>query len=280
MQSIEPEGRARLLVRRSNWPTATKYNSMATMARHVNADALMADQSLAFERPLTTVDVVIFTVREAALQVLLVKRHAESGDPFPGHWALPGGFIDTARDRDLPGCALRKLREKTGVEAPYLEQLGSWGSATRDPRGWSATHAYFALIPSNHLDLTPGGNAADSRWFSVDGDRIRQTLAFDHAILLKAAIARLRAKVEYTSLPAFLMQDEFTLTELQHMYETILARELEKKAFRTRLLSADILEPVARMKSGANRPAQLYRLKRKRQPHLFARPFGSAQPPP
>ena len=229
---------------------------------------------------MTTVDVVIFTVLQGALQVLLVMRRSDPGDPFPGQWALPGGFIDTTRDRDLPACALRKLREKTGVEAPYLEQLGSWGSATRDPRGWSATHVYFALIPADHLDLTPGGNAADSRWFAVEGDRIRQTLAFDHAVLLKSAISRLRAKVEYTSLPAFLMPDEFTLTELQQMYETILGRELEKKAFRTRLLSADLLESVARMKSGANRPAQLYRLKRKRQPHLFSRPFGSAQSPP
>ena len=240
----------------------------------------MVDQSLAFEKPLSTVDVVIFTVLDAALQVLLVQRHTHPHDPFPGQWALPGGFIDTTRDRDLAACALRKLREKTSVEAPYLEQLGSWGSATRDPRGWSATHVYFALIPASDLDLTPGGNAADSRWFRIHGDRVRQALAFDHAILLQAAISRLRAKVEYTSLPAFLMPDEFTLTELQHTYETLLARELEKKAFRTRLLAADLLEPVPRMKSGANRPAQLYRLKYRGQPHLFSRPFGSAHAPP
>lgn len=239
-------------------------------------DVLMLDQSLAFERPFTTVDVVIFTVRESSLQVLLVQRRAEPGDPFPGQWALPGGFIDTTLDSNLAACALRKLRDKTGVDAPYLEQLASWGDGTRDPRGWSATHVYFSLIPSNHLDLTPGGNAADSRWFNVHDDHVQQPLAFDHAILLKAAIARLRAKVEYTSLPAFLMPDEFTLTELQRTYEILLARELEKKAFRTRLLVAGLLDPVPRMKSGANRPAQLYRLKRRRQPHLFARPFGSA----
>jgi 8-oxo-dGTP diphosphatase len=238
------------------------------------------DQSLAFERPLSTVDVVIFTVRDSALQVLLVQRHADLGDPFPGHWALPGGFIDTGRDSDLRGCAMRKLRDKTGVEAPYLEQLGSWGSAKRDPRGWSTTHVYFALIPSDHLDLTPGGNAADSRWFAISRDRVQQELAFDHAVLLKAAVARLRAKVEYTSLPVFLMSDEFTLTELQRTYEILLSRELEKKAFRTRLLAADLLDPVPRMKIGANRPAQLYRLKRRRRPHLFSRPFGSAQPAP
>src|SRR5882724_9641422 len=175
-------------------------STMANTRAHTPINPV-ANQSLAFERPLSTVDVVIFTVQETALHVLLVRRHTDPNDPFPGQWSLPGGFIDTALDSDLTTCALRKLREKTGVEAPYLEQLGSWGGATRDPRGWSTTHVYFALIPSNHLDLTPGGNATDSRWFIVDGDRIRQTLAFDHAILIKAAITRLRAKVEYTSLP-------------------------------------------------------------------------------
>ena len=239
----------------------------------------MVDQTLAFERPLSTVDVVIFTVRDLALQVLLVQRRDEPGDPFPGQWALPGGFIDTARDNDLAACALRKLREKTGVKAPYLEQLGSWGNRTRDPRGWSATHVYFSLIPSEHLDLTAGGNAADLRWFIIRGDHVPQPLAFDHAILLKFAVTRLRAKVEYTSLPAFLMSEEFTLTELQRTYEILLARELEKKAFRTRLLVAGLLDPVPRMKSGSNRPAQLYRLKRRRHPHLFSRPFGSAKSP-
>src|SRR5580700_9145914 len=99
-----------------------------------------------FERPLTTVDVVIFSVRAEDLTVLLVQRPSESGEPFPGKWALPGGFIDAARDSDLEACARRKLVEKTGIDPPYLEQLGSVGNATRDPRGWSVTHVYFALM--------------------------------------------------------------------------------------------------------------------------------------
>lgn len=234
---------------------------------------------LEFERPLTTVDVVIFAVRDASLCVLLVRRPTDSDEPYPGYWALPGGFVDTARDADLEACALRKLREKTAIDAAYLEQLGSWGSAARDPRGWSATHVYFSLIPSDVLELRPGGNATDLQWFPVRDDKVEEALAFDHDGLLKAAVARLRAKVEYTSLPAFLMPSEFTLTELQQTYEVILARELEKKAFRTRVLSANLLDAVPRVKSGSNRPAQLYRLRRKRQLHLFARPFGSAPPP-
>jgi 8-oxo-dGTP diphosphatase len=236
------------------------------------------DPSLTFERPLSTVDIAILTVRDSTLHVLLVRRPGDASDPFPGQWALPGGFIDTGRDEDLAACALRKLREKTGIATPYLEQLGSWGTATRDPRGWSATHVYFALIPSEKLDPRAGGNATDTQWFAMRGDRVAERLAFDHAQLLKAAVARLRSKVEYTSLPAFLMPEEFTLTELQQMYETILDRELEKKAFRTRLLAANLLDPLPRTKPGANRPAQLYKLKRRRHPHLFARPFGSAEP--
>jgi 8-oxo-dGTP diphosphatase len=241
------------------------------------SDVQTNSQVTDFERPLTTVDVVIFGVQDEVLKVLLVQRPAEASDPFPGRWALPGGFIDTGCDRDLEACARRKLKEKTGVEPPYLEQLGSFGNATRDPRGWSATHVYFALMASDNVKPRAGGNAPDSRWFTVRGESVRgESLAFDHAELLRAALARLRSKVEYTSLPAFLMPGEFTLTQLQTMYEVILGRELEKKAFRTRMLSAEILEPVPRRQSGANRPAQLYRLKWRRQAHIFARPFGSA----
>ncbi len=171
------------------------------------------------------------------------------------------------------------MRYKTGVDAPYLEQLGSWGSAKRDPRGWSTTHVYFALIPSDHLDRQRAATRRIHAGSPSQAIGFSQELAFDHAVLLKAAVARLRAKVEYTSLPVYLMSDEFTLTELQHTYEILLSRQLEKKAFRTRLLAAGLLDPVPRMKIGSNRPAQLYQSnQRRRRPHMFSRPFGSAQP--
>ena len=227
--------------------------------------------TLDFPKPLTSVDVVIFSARAELLQVLLVRRPSDAEDPFPGLWALPGGFVDTVKDQNLESCAKRKLEEKTGVEASYLEQLGSWGSVSRDPRGWSATHAYFALMSADDVELQPGGNARDSRWFAIDGQRAKEKLAFDHAEILKAAIARLRSKVEYTSLPAFLMPHEFTLTELQKIYETLLGRPIEKKSFRTRILATDLLEQVARRKEGANRPAQMYRLRTRRHPLFFTR---------
>jgi ADP-ribose pyrophosphatase YjhB (NUDIX family) len=226
---------------------------------------------LTFPRPLTMVDVAIFSILEARLHVLLVQRPKDPEEPCPGLWALPGGFVDIGRDDDLEACARRKLREKTGVDPSYLEQLGSWGSARRDPRGWSATHVYFALMSADDVKLRAGGNASDTRWYAVEGFRVREKLAFDHAEILKAAVLRLRGKVEYTSLPAFLMPQAFTLTELQKTYEALLGRPIEKKSFRTRVLATDLLEEVARRKEGANRPAQMYQLRNRKKPVFFTR---------
>ena len=224
-----------------------------------------------FERPLTTVDLVIFTVRDDALQVLLTQR-AEA--PFDQHWALPGGFIDVDRDTDLEACARRKLKEKTGVATPYLEQLGSWGNRKRDPRGWSVTHVYFALLPIGDVTLVAGANTSAVRWHAVEGDGVGTRLAFDHAQLLTAALERLRSKVEYTSLPAYLLPEEFTLGELQRAYEIVLGRSVEKSAFRTRIRSAGLVVEVPRHRTGPNRPAQLYRLKDRQQPVFFPRTFS------
>ena len=155
--------------------------------------------------------------------------------------------------------------------SPYLEQLGSWGSARRDPRGWSATHAYFALLPAMP---EKSALAADAAWFPIVSGKVKARLAFDHGEILDTAIQRLRNKVEYTSLPAYLMPAEFTLPDLQRVYEIVLDRPLEKSAFRTRVWAADLIEPVAKMRRGPNRPAQLYRLKKAKSPIYFARTFN------
>lgn len=226
-------------------------------------------------RPLATVDVAIFAIRNGALCVLLVQREGAPGEPFPSQWALPGGFVDVARDASIEDCAMRKLKEKTGVRTPYLEQLGSWGDATRDPRGWSVTNVYFALIAGDegagvdardgrgptreaHVDANGAGR---ERWFPVEGDARPRPLAFDHDRLLDAALKRLRDKVEYTVLPASLLPPEFTLPELQHTFETVLGRKLDKSAFRTRMLSAGVIEETGgEPRASGRRPAALYRL--------------------
>jgi 8-oxo-dGTP diphosphatase len=229
------------------------------------------------ERPLVSVDVAIFTLIEGALNVLLVQRWCQDGEPFPGQWALPGGFIDVNLDTDLRACAIRKLYEKTAVQSPYLEQLGSWGGRTRDPRGWSSTHAYFSLLPLDNLALCKGANAADVRWFAVDdvgAVQVEGRLAFDHAEILAAAVARLRSKVLYTSLPAFLLKEPFTLPQLQQAYECVLGRRLDKSAFRTRALSIeDFLEETGMQKGRSQRAPMGYRLKNRGQPVTFPRTF-------
>jgi 8-oxo-dGTP diphosphatase len=211
-------------------------------------------------RPFVTVDIVILALRDDALQVLLIKRGAE---PFLGAWALPGGYIHPEEDADLEYAARRILREKTGIEAPYLEQLQGFGNAQRDPRGWSATFAYFALIAAGQLVPKQGANAEKVAWWEIGGQRVRTALAFDHAEILAAAVTRLRNKVEYTSLPVHLLPAKFTLPDLQRVYEQILDRRMDKSAFRKRIAEADFLEPIEGEKRPAsNRPAQMYRIKR------------------
>ena len=227
-----------------------------------------------FRLPYTTVDVVIFSVLEESLCVLLVRRGSGEAEPFPDQWALPGGFVNVEVDATLEACAARKLGEKTGVESPYLEQLGSWGGSARDPRGWSATHVYFALIPAEHIRLEKGANAAEVAWFDVDEILAAEDLAFDHSMILATAVERLRSKVEYTSLPAFLIPEPFSLPQLQKVYEVVLGRPVDKSGFRTRMLAADFLVEAGFLDGLSNRPAMGYRLKDRSAPVVFPRTFG------
>lgn len=220
-----------------------------------------------YPRPFATVDLVILALDGDRLDVLLTRRATE---PFAGEWALPGGFVHAGGDRDLEATAVRVLRDKTGVEAPYLEQVQTVGSATRDPRGWSVSILYMALIPADRAEPKAGLNTSEVGWFAAEGSG--QKLAFDHADLLARALHRLRSKVEYSTLPAHLLPEAFTLSELQQVYERLLGRPLEKSAFRKRMAEADFVEPLAgQMRHASNRPAQLYRLRRPSQTTLFDR---------
>jgi 8-oxo-dGTP diphosphatase len=227
-----------------------------------------------FERPLVTVDLVIFCALNEKLQVLLVQRDRQAGEPYPGCWALPGGFVDVEQDASLEGCAHRKLVEKTGVKAPYLEQLGSWGGARRDPRGWSTTHVYLCLMAHENARLQQGGNSQAVQWVPVDALPKGSKMAFDHEDILRSALQRLQSKVEYTSLPAHLLQQPFTLPQLQKAYETVLCRPVDKSGFRTRMLAAGFLEEVGAMDVGAPRQAMGYRLKHKKKLAYFPRTFS------
>ena len=221
-----------------------------------------------FDIPLTSVDMAIFTIKDESLQVLLVKR---AQHPALGKWALPGGFIDLNKDKTLDDTARRKLAEKTGVDTPYLEQVASFGSANRDPRGWSVTVAYFALISSEEVTLEADKSSDEVTWVPVHKVNKEFKLAFDHQDILKQCYERLQGKVQYTSLPVNLLPDAFTLTDLQNTFELILEKDVEKKSFRRRILDADILEETGEMRTGSNRPAKLYRVKKGSESHYFNR---------
>ncbi len=215
---------------------------------------------MAQERPLPSrmylrvaVDLVIFTLLQKVLHVLLVKRHFP---PFAGMWALPGGFVQP--EESLEEAARRELREESGVEAVYLEQLYTFGDPNRDPRGRVITVAYFALVPAERQTLRAADDALDTAWFPAYHP---PPLAFDHAKILDYAIARLRYKLRYTALAFELLPQEFTLTELQEAYEHILNEKLDNRDFRRKVLNADVLEETGRFREGCGRPARFYRFR-------------------
>jgi ADP-ribose pyrophosphatase YjhB (NUDIX family) len=222
-----------------------------------------------YPRPITTVDLAIFALAEEGLEVLTVQRLAE---PFAGHWALPGGWIHVDEDDDLEAAARRILASKTGVRTPYLEQLQTFGTSARDPRGWTISVAYVALLSEDDARECKSANRSDVIWRKLDGKGVATPLAFDHAHILMAALSRVRSKVEYSTLPVHLLPSAFTLGELQSVYERILGRKLDKSAFRKRVAEADFAEPIAgEMRRASNRPAQLFRIRNGKATAFFDR---------
>jgi ADP-ribose pyrophosphatase YjhB (NUDIX family) len=207
-----------------------------------------------YPHPAVTVDTVIITVRDDALQVLLVRRAAE---PFAGVWALPGGFVGMRES--LRRAAWRELREETGVHAAFLEQLSAFGHPDRDPRERVISVAYYALIPAPKLAIRAGSDAAEAALFSFEA---LPELAFDHAKILRRARERIRDKLDDGIVALQLVGEAFTLSELQRVHELILGESLDKRNFRRRILAAGRIEPSGAVRrSGPRRPAQLYRVR-------------------
>ena len=195
------------------------------------------------------VDLVIFTVRDGSLQVLLIERGVP---PYKGQWALPGGFV--LERETLEEAARRELQEETGLEDVYLEQLYTFGDPDRDPRGRTIAVAYYALTPP--APLRASTDAATAAWHPAARP---PKLAFDHAKILRTGLERLRAKLGYSTVGFELLPRQFTLTELQALYEAILERPLDKRNFRKKILSLGLLKSEGQKRAaGAHRPARLY----------------------
>ncbi|MCK4670472.1 MAG: NUDIX hydrolase [Nanoarchaeota archaeon] len=209
-----------------------------------------------YDRPSVTVDLNIFTIQHNELHVLLVKRKAW---PHKGKWALPGGFVHM--DEDLEQAAVRELKEETGVKDVYLEQLYTFGNPKRDPRTRVISVAYYALIRSKGVTLKPSTDVVDVKW--VPAYDLLQ-LAFDHNEILKYALQRLKWKLEYTTVAFQLLPKKFTLTQLQKVYEIVLNKKLDKRNFRKKINSLDLIKETNEYTEDvAHRPARLYMCKRK-----------------
>lgn len=208
----------------------------------------------AYPHPAVTTDVVIFSIRDNELKLLLIRR---GGAPFKGKWALPGGFVQL--HESLDEGARRELQEETGLSGVYLEQLYTFGEPDRDPRERVITVAYYALIPSEQVSLCAATDAEAVGWFGMDE---LPPLAFDHAGIVRMAHERLAAKLDYSTIAFQFMGPEFTLTELQSVYEIILQEDIDKRNFRKWILAMEKIEETGGVqREGAHRPAKLYRVK-------------------
>ncbi len=200
-------------------------------------------------------DTVIFTVRDNELLVRLTK--VDRPPHFPNMSGLPGGLIlpkETAEE-----AARRLVRDKAYVDSEkmYFEQLYTFSSIRRDPRGRVVAVAYTAIVPWERLSATERLNTTNAWWSPMNEAK---KLAYDHDEILSMAVERLRSRVVYTTVISKLMPREFTLTELEHVYESILHTGLDKRNFRKKIAKLNLITPLPHKRTGgAFRPARLYR---------------------
>ncbi len=206
--------------------------------------------------PALAVDTLIFTIREEKLMVLLIEI---GNGPYKDKWALPGGIVQI--DETLDKAAKNVLKKKAGIEGVYMEQLYAFSGLKRDVRGRVVSVAYFALVDSDELNLKTMDYYSDIAWHDV---RKLPKLAFDHKEIVQYGLVRLQSKIEYSNIVYGLLPKMFTLTDMQNVYEIILGEKIDKRNFRKRILSLDILIETNKIKAGAkHRPAKLYKFKKR-----------------
>ena len=187
-----------------------------------------------YPHPAVTTDCVVFGFDGRDLKVLLIKRGIE---PFKGMWAFPGGFMlmhETAEE-----CAIRELKEETGLEWKSVKQLGAFSGIHRDPRERVVTIAFYALAAKTVI--RGGDDAADACWFAIDD--IPQ-LAFDHDYILRHAMKRIREDIHFEPVGFDLLDEEFSMSELQRLYESILGVHFDRRNFYKKMMQTGILKEV------------------------------------
>ncbi|MFI7550256.1 NUDIX hydrolase [Verrucosispora sp. WMMD703] len=210
------------------------------------------------QHALLTVDLVVLTVRDDQLQVVLIER---GKDPFRGRLALPGGFVRS--NEDIDEAAVRELAEEAGLDGRqlHLEQLRTYATPGRDPRGRVASVAYLALAPDLPIPVA-GTDARNARWAPIDSVIDRpNALAFDHDRILADGVERARAKLEYTTLATAFCLPTFTISDLRRVYEVVWSTTIDARNFHRKVVNAEnFLAPTGgKRASEVGRPAALYR---------------------
>jgi 8-oxo-dGTP diphosphatase len=222
-----------------------------------------------FKNPLFTVDSVLFTVVESELKVLMVRR---ANEPFADRWGLPGGFVDVDKDDNTDMTARRKLAEKTGLSPRYLEQLQVFSGINRDPRGFSVTSAYYALVA--HQPVQPSIDTVEqAKWISLFGLK-SLAVAFDHKYIIDIAHKRLQQKALYSMVPVYCCPEQFTVGQLKDVIETIIGKEIQRKSLMRRIDSSGMFEFVDEKVNSGGRSAQLYKTKKDVSMAHFERNFS------
>lgn len=213
------------------------------------------------EMPFTRIEIVVLGLVDGRLQVLLAKR---AGAPFKGHWALPGGVLYIEDDDTLDDAARRVARERLGLDLPFLRQIGAVGGKARDPdrSAWALSVVYRAFVRAEDFQPKAGKRTEELAWRPAADARQDRRIAFDHAELIGRAAETTLAEVERVDLPYEALPEKFTLGELQAWCEAVLGAPLDKSSFRRRLDMEQLQAIEGEMKTGAFRPAQIYRARR------------------
>lgn len=198
------------------------------------------------------VDAVVFGYFNNDLQLLLIQQKFGA---TKNQWALPGGFV--LNDESLNDAVNRELMEETGLKVSYLEQLYTFGEPNRDPRCRVVSIAYLGLINPKKGVLRAATDAKDARWFSV---KSLPKLAYDHAAIIDKGLERLKSKIKYQPIGFELLETNFPFSDLENLYQTILDKKIDRRNFRKKVLSFNILEETNEFfQAASGRPAKLYK---------------------
>lgn len=216
------------------------------------------------QSPIVTVDIVLLTLEDEQLTVALMER---TKAPFTGHLALPGGYVHTDSDQNVDDAARRIMTTKLGFAPSHMEQLETISGPTRDPRGWSVSIVYVALISREAL---ASHSTIPLHLYPVSA---LPALAFDHDKIVGRAVDRLRSKGTYSTLPCHLLPARFSIPQMHHVFELVLGVPLNRTSFTRKMSDMGILELAGKEPAaGRGRTAAQYRLKE--EVSFFSRPLG------